>query len=118
MKLTKHAEKRKNQRGFSSHLVEIIVDRGEQRPAPGGATNVYLGDKEYQVAVSEVKQFLQILDKAKGGSLIIKDNDILTVYKNPSLKFRTKLDSGNKKRRIHHGKSDKKYSCEPQQRSR
>ncbi len=49
--------------------------------APGGATKIYFGDREYQEIVQETKHFLQMLDKARGGTIIIHDTDMLTVYK-------------------------------------
>jgi hypothetical protein len=55
---------------------------GRQIKAPGGATKIFFGNKEYQGAISEFKTAIQLLDKAKGGNLIIKDNQILTAYKN------------------------------------
>jgi len=39
------------------------------------------GKREYQNAVQELKRIQQILDKAKGGTIIIHDSDMLTVYK-------------------------------------
>jgi len=81
MKLTKHAEVRKNQRGFSNFSLELIENFGEHRKAPGGVTRIFLGNKEYQKAVQELKKVIQLLDKAKGGSVIIDGNQIITVYK-------------------------------------
>jgi len=82
MDLTKHAEKRKRQRGFSDLILNIIEQNGRSLPCPGGATKIILGNREYQAIVQQLKGFLQALDKAKGGTLIKIDNRILTMYKN------------------------------------
>jgi len=81
MKLTKHAEKRKNQRGFSRFTLDIIENFGHMERAPGGATKIFLGKRDCLKAAQELKRVIQILDKAKGGNLIISEGAIITVYK-------------------------------------
>lgn len=81
MNKTKHFIKRQCQRGVSDDLLDIIEKNGKYLKAPGGATKIYLGNREYQNIVHEIKHFLQILDRAKGGTIIIRDQDMLTVYK-------------------------------------
>lgn len=81
MNKTKHLIKRQSQRGISDYLLDIIEKNGRYEPAPGGATKIYLGNREYQNLVHETKRFLQILDKAKGGTIIFHNQDMLTVYK-------------------------------------
>ena len=80
MKLTKHAGKRVQQRGFSKQIIDIILDKGRQQFALGGATKVFLGRKESQAVITELKRAIQIMDKAKNSTLIITDDLILTVY--------------------------------------
>jgi hypothetical protein len=58
------------------------MNNGVRKKAPGGATRVFLGKKEYQKTVGELKQAIQLLDKVKGGNIIICEDRILTVYKN------------------------------------
>ena len=81
MKLTKHAGKRKRQRGFSRFSLDIIMECGRSEKAPGGATRIFFGRKEYQDAIEEFKKAIQMLDKAKGGTIVITDDKILTIYK-------------------------------------
>lgn len=81
MNKTKHFIIRQHQRGISDSLLKIIEENGEYLNAPGGATKIHLGSREYQNIVHETKRFLQTLDKAKGGTVIIYENDVLTVYK-------------------------------------
>jgi hypothetical protein len=81
MKLTKHASKRKRQRGFSGLTLDIILKHGREDKAAGGATRVSFSPKEYQTAVGELKRAIQLMDRARGGSLVILDGHVLTVYK-------------------------------------
>jgi hypothetical protein len=81
--LTEHAKKRMRQRGISSHTMDIIVGYGRYQPVLGGAIKIFLGNKVHQELVSRIKKDLQILDNAKGGTLILSaDGQILTIYKN------------------------------------
>ena len=81
MNKTKHFITRQCQRGISDCLLKIIEENGKYTNAPGGAIKIEIGNREYQNIVYETKKFLQLLDKAKGGTIIIQDNDLLTVYK-------------------------------------
>jgi len=81
-RLSKHAKKRKNQRGFSDHTMNLIMESGRYKPAPGGAVKIFFGNKEYQKIVALLKKELQLLDKCKGGTIIASTNgNILTIYK-------------------------------------
>jgi len=82
MKITNHCYKRLRQRGFSKLSMDIIYQFGRCSAAPGNATKIFFGNKEYEEAEREFKRALQHLDKVKGGNLIIKDDKILTAYKN------------------------------------
>lgn len=81
MKHSKHSEDRMRQRGFTTFSIDMIMRYGRIENAPGGVTKVYFGNKEYQKAVGEFKNVIQKLEKAKGGSLIVDGNRIITVYK-------------------------------------
>ena len=81
MTLTKHAEKRKNQRGFSKFTIETILENGCVKTAPGGVKQIFFGSKEYQQTVSELKRAIQLLDKAKNGSIILEGDQVITIYK-------------------------------------
>lgn len=82
MKLNKHSIKRKQQRGFSDFSLNIIKKFGRSEKAPGGALKIFLGKREYQNTVAEFKKAIQLLDKAKGGNLIVDGDEMITVYKN------------------------------------
>jgi hypothetical protein len=81
MKLTRHAEKRARQRGFSDFSLDIIRGCGRAEKAPGGAIRMFFGNKEYQRAVSDLKRAIQLLDRAKGGTIIIANEGVLTIYR-------------------------------------
>ena len=84
MKKTKHADKRFQQRGFSGFTLDLILKYGKCIQAPGGAIKIFFGNREYQSAVGEFKRAIQLLDKAKGGNIIIEGNSIITGYRNYS----------------------------------
>ena len=81
MNLTKHAATRKSQRGFSNFVLEMILQHGIAKNAPGGATKISFRKKEYQKVVGQLKKAIQLMDKAKGGHVIMKDGCVLTIYK-------------------------------------
>lgn len=81
MNFSKHARTRSRQRGFDSFLVGLIENYGRVENAPDGATKIFFGKKEAQNILREVKGFTQVVIRAIGGSLVIKDNCVITVYK-------------------------------------
>ena len=49
---------------------------------PGGAVlKIFLGFKEYKRITEELKKTIQLLDKAKNGTLIVNEDTIVSVYK-------------------------------------
>jgi len=80
MKVSYHAHRRMRQRGFSNPSFEIIQKHGRTEYAPGGAIKIFFGKKERQLIVTDLKKTIQLLDKAQGGTLIVKDNDLITAY--------------------------------------
>jgi len=82
MKMTDHAKVRQNQRGMSNLVLDIIEQYGRCEKAAGGAIKIFFGNREYQDVVHELKSTLQMLDKAKGGTLVINEDRIATVYRN------------------------------------
>ncbi|MDD2466283.1 MAG: hypothetical protein PHI97_19965 [Desulfobulbus sp.] len=84
MKITAHAYKRKQQRCISDFALEIIQNYGRIIPAAGGAERVFLGKKEYNDLTVQLRRTIKMLENAKGGSVIISKDHILTVYKDHS----------------------------------
>jgi len=85
MKKTQHARKRMQQRGLNESIIEIILKSGRQEQTHGGAIKVFFGKQEYIKATAMIKTYQKILEKARNGILIIKDDEILTLYKNQNL---------------------------------
>ena len=81
MKFTRHAEIRRQQRGFQPFITDTILQFGVVRGAVGEATMVFLGNRQHREIVGELKRAIQLLDKAKGAHIIIKGDSVLTVYK-------------------------------------
>ena len=81
MTASSHAQVRMQQRGIPAVLVQIIEQCGQGTPAPGGAEKLQLGKREINNLRQELKRVLQLLDKARGAALIVKDGCILTAYK-------------------------------------
>ena len=78
--LTKHAKKRMRQRGFNDFIMNIIQQYGRCESAPDHATKIFFGNKERQEMIGEFKRAIQLLDRAKDGTLIMAENEVLTVY--------------------------------------
>lgn len=82
MNQSKHAKVRARQRGFSTTSLDIILEFGREEQAPGNSTRIFMGKRECQRAITEFKRMIQLLDKAKGGTIIVADDDsIITMYK-------------------------------------
>ena len=81
MKFTKHAEARLRQRGWSGQMVDILMACGRLEHAPGGAVRVFIGNREAQIIEHEISALRKLVLRAKGGTIVIKDDHILTVYK-------------------------------------
>lgn len=84
MQKTRHAEWRQKQRGMTDFIMNLIECYGRYEVAPGGAIRVHLGNREYQTIVAEIKWQLQQLDKARRGTLIMKGDHLVTVYRRAS----------------------------------
>ena len=82
MNMTDHAKVRQKQRGISNMALNIIEQNGRCEKAPGGALKIFFGFKEYQRTIEDLKKTIQLLDKVKGGTLIINEDKIVTVYRN------------------------------------
>ena len=81
MNMTDHAKVRQGQRGISNIALNIIEQNGRCEKAPGGALKIFFGFKEYQRTIADLKKTIQLLDKVKGGTLIINEDKVITVYR-------------------------------------
>lgn len=80
MKMTKHAEKRRQQRGIPRMLIDWLIGYGSTEKAPGDAEYVYFGRKDRKELSRDFgKQAVGHLSKYMNTYLIIKDACIITV---------------------------------------
>lgn len=81
MIMSNHAKIRTKQRGISEELLGIIETYGRCENAPGGVTKIFFGQHEHQRFVTDMKRFLQHIDKIRNCSLIADGNTIITVQR-------------------------------------
>jgi hypothetical protein len=81
MKMTAHATARMNQRGISPEAVDLILKYGSCRQVRDGGIGVFLGNKQSQEIISGLKRTIQLIDRAKNGFVVLKDDCLLTAYK-------------------------------------
>jgi len=79
--LTEHASRRQGQRGFSTLSLQILRQFARERQVAGNRTLLFLGRKEATRAAREFKRLLQTLDKVTGSSMIIHNDQVVTVRK-------------------------------------
>lgn len=82
MELTRHALKRKRQRGFSSFSLEMIEKYGRYGTASGGLMQIFLGRKESLDLIRELKRDIQLIERLAGSTMLVGGDKIVTVYKN------------------------------------
>ena len=58
----------------------MILDYGRMCPVPGGATKIFLGNKEYQEIMVNLKQAMKVIERAKNGTLILANEKLITAY--------------------------------------
>lgn len=64
MNTTKHALLRCKHRGIRGDILGIIENFGRTAYAPGGATKIFFGNKEYEQAIREIKKTIKLLERA------------------------------------------------------
>jgi hypothetical protein len=82
MKKTYHSEMRMQQRGVTNGVLDIVLSNGHQDETPGGAVKYFFGKKEYQQEMDRIKEYQKLLERAKNTMVIVRDERILTTYKN------------------------------------
>jgi len=81
MKMSKHAERRCQQRALPPDVLDIVMKHGRVSYAPGDVCKLFFGNKEYSHAISDLKKMMKRLERAKGGTIILGKEQIVTVYK-------------------------------------
>ena len=79
-------EQRRHQRGLSKSVLDIIQKYGRSENAPAGIQRLFIGKKEHQEIVTELKRTIQIMDKVKGCYIIINNSRVSIDYKRTSKK--------------------------------
>lgn len=80
MKPSQHAMKRMQQRGIRKQTLELLLIFGGLKLGKGNAIKFFIGKKESNQAVAELKKVIQLLDKARGRTMVISEDKIITVY--------------------------------------
>lgn len=80
MNTTNHALIRAQQRGIPQNILDIIIEIGTPIKKPGGAVEYLLRKKDKYKLQSELKKFIQNIDKAEGDAVLTIDGKIITVY--------------------------------------
>lgn len=76
-----HSKMRCRQRGIKEIALDLIQTIGTKTPKPGGAYEIFVSNKDKQVAVEMLKQCIQELDKLVGKAIVVtEDGTILTTY--------------------------------------
>jgi len=81
MKMSKHAKKRCQQRSLPQETLEIVMRHGRMSHAPAGVCKFFFGNKEYSQAISDLKRVMKTLERARGGTIIMGTDQVVTVYK-------------------------------------
>ena len=81
MILSRHASMRMQQRGIPESAIDIIAIHGRVVQERNGAERIYLGRKESETIVRELKKMIREVERARGGSVIVNYDKIVTVYK-------------------------------------
>ena len=81
MELTQHARQRKVQRNIPDAALEIILNNGSIKHVSGGAMKIFFGQKEAGEMISDLKNTIKLLERAKNGTIIISENKAITAYR-------------------------------------
>jgi len=81
MQLSKHALTRIRQRGISMAALDVIWRYGKESFGPGGAVKYFFGKTEYQYALNDDEERVDILDRVKGCTVVVIDGMVITVYR-------------------------------------
>ena len=79
--MTRHAAERSQQRALPLEALEVVMKHGRVSYAPGGLEKLFFGNKECAHVITELKRIIKTLERAKGGTIILSNENIVTVYK-------------------------------------
>ena len=81
MNLTKHAKIRQRQRGMGQDILDIILRYGRVEYQKGDSEKIFLGKRESNEIIRELKHAIKLIERSKGGTVILAQDQIVTVYK-------------------------------------
>jgi hypothetical protein len=73
--LTKHAEKRMNQRGISKEMMELIYEHGREQYDHRGGVRIMLTKKMIGLLVKRLPKLKKMFERVKSTYLVISSND-------------------------------------------
>jgi len=84
MNLTKHANKRKQQRGISKSTIDLIKRYGRERTKPGNAIEISIPIKGVKKLIETEKklskQRIHELERTISKGVLVIENTIITTY--------------------------------------
>ena len=81
MNISDHAKARSRQRGIPWGILDVVLENGTLEHAPGGVYKIVMSRKDCHEVISQLKQILQSIEKARDCVLVIDETTILTTYK-------------------------------------
>lgn len=82
MKISRHAERRCQQRAITQDDIRIILDYGTRYKCPGGATRFTLLEKDAENYIQFYRYIADRLQRLRGKAVVIADNgSVITVQK-------------------------------------
>ena len=81
MEITKHAKVRSQQRGIPASVIDLIMQYGKPKKAPGKALQYEVHGETIPQLQSRLKGLLQQVEKLKNTVVVVaEDGSIITVY--------------------------------------
>ena len=82
MKLSKHAQTRRQQRGFSNRKINCILEDGVENRRPGNAVEVVVENKLASQLIENLKKEISLIEHIKNKAILLScDNGtIITMY--------------------------------------
>lgn len=74
--MTRHASKRCRQRGISNKILDLVLGHGAETDR-----GIYLGRREADRLISELKQAIRLVDRARNAFLVVDGGEVITAYR-------------------------------------
>lgn len=80
MDMTKHSQKRGQQRGVPCDVVDVLLQVGDPTPCAGDAFRYTLRATCAQEEIQQLRHRIRCLEQAVKVTAVVKDESVLTVY--------------------------------------